>query len=135
MFQTDPVLLLEFRKELQSPHHLTKSDLVDHLRQYSKDFHLNVLLSATIQSSAYSLSEKKWTIEFGIGNDNETKIISSKHLVQATGIGCGKPYLPPMQDENIYKGISLHSSNYRNTQLLVEKGVKVRRYSLTYSTF
>ncbi|KAI9712011.1 MAG: hypothetical protein M1820_001719 [Bogoriella megaspora] len=97
-----------FKKELQSPHRLTKDDVADHLREYVNNFHLNVILSANIQSSVYSLSEKKWTIK----------------LMTATGIGSGKPYLPPMEGLHLYKGISVHSAQYRNAQILAEQGVK-----------
>ncbi|KAK7733905.1 hypothetical protein SLS53_008055 [Cytospora paraplurivora] len=113
-----------FRKELQSPHRLTKYEVAEHLRQYAADFNLNVLLSTTIQCSTYNSTEKKWTVKLRTANRSGSKTVISKHFVQATGIGCGIPYLPPIEDENLYTGISLHSAQYRNAQLLAEQGVK-----------
>jgi cation diffusion facilitator CzcD-associated flavoprotein CzcO len=116
---------LDYAKELQSPHRLTKYDVAKHLQEYATKFHLNTILAATIQSSVYSSSEKKWTVKFKTADGNATRTIISKHLVQATGLGCGKPYLPPMQDEQRYKGLSIHSTRYRNAQILADQGIKV----------
>ncbi len=45
--------------------------------------------------------------------------------MQATGFGTHKPYLPPMADEALYKGISVHSTHFKNAVELREKGAKV----------
>jgi len=95
------------------------------MRQYASEFHLNVILEANIQSSVFNSSEKKWTVKVKSTDGTGTKTIVSKHFVQATGLGYGKPYLPPMEDEHLYKGISMHSTRYRNAQVLADKGVKV----------
>jgi hypothetical protein len=34
--------------------------------------------------------------------------------------------LPPMENEQVYKGVSVHSSQYRNAHALAGQGVKVR---------
>ncbi|KAF2871931.1 hypothetical protein BDV95DRAFT_606500 [Massariosphaeria phaeospora] len=104
-----------YKKELQSPHRLTKCDVVEHL---------NIILSAAVQSSFYRLSEKKWTVRFKSLGNSETRTIVSKHLVQATGLGSGKPYLPPMEDTHVYQGFSVHSAEYRNAKILAERGVE-----------
>lgn len=116
----------DYDKELQSPHRLSKYDVAEHLQQYATKFHLNIMLSTTIESTSYNPTEKKWTLKLETANLSEKRTVISKHLVQATGIGCGIPYLPPMEDENLYTGLSLHSTQYRNAQLLKEHGVKVR---------
>lgn len=114
----------DYKKELQSPHRLTKNEVVEHLQQYVANFNLNVILSATIRSTIYDSSEKKWTVKLQTANGGVQTIVS-KHFVQATGLGNGKPYIPPMEDEALFKGLSIHSSKYRNTQALAEQGVKV----------
>ncbi|ROV95041.1 hypothetical protein VPNG_09489 [Cytospora leucostoma] len=113
-----------YRKELQSPHRLNKYDVAEHLKAYAANFHLNVMLSTTIQSSTYNSTEKKWTFKLRTTNGSGSKTIISKHLVQATGLSCGIPNLPPIEHKNLYQGISLHSVQYRNARLLAEQGVK-----------
>ncbi|KAJ4409721.1 hypothetical protein N0V82_009410 [Gnomoniopsis sp. IMI 355080] len=113
-----------YRKELQSPHRLSKYEVAEHLQNYATNFHLNVLLSTTIQSSLYNSVEKKWTFKLKTTNGTGTKTIVSKHLVQATGIGSGIPHFPPMEDQDLFRGVITHSSQYRNAKSLVEKGVK-----------
>ncbi|KAH9885738.1 hypothetical protein F4778DRAFT_774272 [Xylariomycetidae sp. FL2044] len=113
-----------FRSELQTPHKLTKYDVAEHLEQCVKQFHLNVILSATIQSTTYDLAKKRWTVKLGIANGSRTITVLSKHFVQATGFGSGKPYLPSIRDEKLYKGMSIHSVKFSNAKDLVKKGVK-----------
>ncbi|KAL9114866.1 MAG: hypothetical protein Q9227_001109 [Pyrenula ochraceoflavens] len=113
-----------FKKELQSPHGLTKDEVADHLQQYAKNFHLNIISLAIVQSTVYSPSKKKWTVTVKSVDGSWIKTITSKHFVQATGLGSGKPYLPPMKYKHLYKGQSIHSAQYRNTQVLSEQGVK-----------
>lgn len=116
---------LDYKKELQSPNRLNKYDVAEHLRQYVTNFHLNVILSTTILSSSYNPSKKKWTIKLKATDGNQGKTIISKHFVQATGIGSQKPYLPPIEDEHLFKGLSLHSTHYTNARSLSEQGIKV----------
>lgn len=97
-----------------------------HLQQYASKFHLNVISSTTIQSSSYDLVAKKWTLKVKTADHDGYRIAVSKHLVQASGIGSGQPFLPSMDNESLYSGIKLHSSQYRNAKLLAAQGVKVR---------
>ncbi|KAI0010778.1 hypothetical protein F4779DRAFT_576077 [Xylariaceae sp. FL0662B] len=113
-----------YRKELQSPHRLTKYDVAEHLQHYAANFHLNVILSANIYSTIYNPSENKWIVKIKTADGGVTKTIISKHFVQATGIGSQKPYLPPMEDEHLFKGLSVHSAHYQNARSLLEKGIK-----------
>ncbi|KAK3365607.1 putative monooxygenase [Lasiosphaeria ovina] len=48
----------------------------------------------------------------------------AKHVVQATGISSQKPYLPPMADSSLYKGVSIHSVAYKNDDKLRDGGAK-----------
>lgn len=80
--------------------------------------------SAKIQSTTFNQATRRWTIKFQTPGGQRTAV--ARHLVQATGFGSQKPYVPPMADEGLYKGISIHSAQYRNAAELKEKGVKVR---------
>lgn len=110
-------------KELQTPHLLSRAELAEQVRRYVAAFNLNVITSAKIQSTLYDQAAKRWTIKFQTPAGERTAF--SKHLVQATGIGSQKLYLPPMADSHLYKGISIHSAGYKNATQLREQGVKV----------
>ncbi|KAL0261575.1 hypothetical protein SLS55_003005 [Diplodia seriata] len=111
-----------YDKHLQYPHLLTRDDLADQVRRYVAAFNLNVITSTQIKSTLYDQSSQRWTITFQTPAGQRTAV--SKHLVQATGIGSQKPYLPPIADRHLYKGISLHSAQYKSAAKLKEQGVK-----------
>ena len=114
---------LGYPKELQSPHLLTKDELAEQVRKYVAAFNLNVITSAKIKSTQYDDSTKRWTVRLETPA-GEHRVVS-KHLVQATGIGSQKPYIPSIPDSHLYKGISIHSASYKNAKELKEKGAKV----------
>lgn len=111
-----------YDKHLQTPHLLTKDELAEQVRRYVATFHLNMVNSAKIVSTKYEQSTQQWTVKFETPAGLRTAV--SKHLVQATGIGSQKPYMPPMADQDKYKGISIHSSQFKNGKELADKGAK-----------
>ncbi|KAF1970017.1 FAD/NAD(P)-binding domain-containing protein [Bimuria novae-zelandiae CBS 107.79] len=113
-----------YPKELQSPYRLSKNDVAQHLQNYAKDFHLNVMTSTTVRATVFSITEKQWTVEVEVARSDNVKTIICKHLVQTTGLGSGKPNLPLMKDSHLYNGLSIHSTRYRNVHELRERGVK-----------
>jgi cation diffusion facilitator CzcD-associated flavoprotein CzcO len=84
-----------------------------------------MITSATIQSTVYSKSAKRWLVKFQTPNGPRTAM--SKHLVMATGFGSQKPYLPPMVGDGAYQGISVHSQYFKSAAELAGKGVKAGR--------
>lgn len=117
-------MYIGYDKSLQSPHLLSRDELAEHLRRYIASFNLNIVTSATIQSTRYDQSTKQWTVLFQTPTGKCTVIC--KHLVQATGIASQKPYIPNLQNRGLYEGINAHSVQYRNADEFREKGVKVR---------
>ncbi|OTA99623.1 hypothetical protein M426DRAFT_27372 [Hypoxylon sp. CI-4A] len=113
-----------YAKELRSLHRLTKHDVVEHLRQYAADLHLNVILSTTIYSTSYNTTTKKWTIRLKAASGGQEKTVVSKHFVQATGIGSQKPYLPALKYEESFRSTILHSAHFGNAQSVAKKGIK-----------
>lgn len=102
---------------------LTRDELAGHVRRYVETFSLNMIATAKIAHTQYDTKAKRWTVTVQTPEHRTT--VTSKHLVQATGFGSQKPYLPPMQNPDLYKGISIHSEGYKNAKELVDKGVKV----------
>ncbi|KAK8040052.1 hypothetical protein PG993_008463 [Apiospora rasikravindrae] len=113
---------LAFHVMTAFPHMLTKDELAGHVRHYVDTFHLNMITSARITDTRYNKRTKRWTVTVQTP-DRQTTVIC-RHLIQATGFGSQKPYMPPMQCPDLYKGISMHSAGYKNAKELVDKGVK-----------
>ncbi|KAH7146126.1 hypothetical protein EDB81DRAFT_933973 [Dactylonectria macrodidyma] len=113
---------ITYNKELQAPHLLTKDELADQVRRFVDAFNLNVINSAQIQSTIYDQSTERWTVKFQTSNG--LRVAVSKHLVQATGIGSQKPYLPTIVDKDLYSGVSIHSQGYKSGKELAKQGIK-----------
>ncbi|TQB67870.1 hypothetical protein MPDQ_004495 [Monascus purpureus] len=113
---------MRYDKELQTPHLLTKDDLAAQVRRYVAAFNLNIITSAQILSTQYDQLSQRWTVKFQTPAGQRTAV--SRHLVQATGLGSQKPYLPPMKDEGLYKGTRVHSAQYRNAKEFTDQGAK-----------
>jgi hypothetical protein len=113
---------MNYQDELQRDHLLSKDELADHLRRFVSYFNLNVITSANIQSTGYNVLTKKWRIK--VETPVAVVTVIAKHVVQATGIGSQKPHIPIMANAHVYRGITIHSSDYRNGQRLADRGVK-----------
>ncbi|KAK0744847.1 hypothetical protein B0T21DRAFT_447951 [Apiosordaria backusii] len=114
---------LPYEDELHGEHLLSRDDLVNQIRRYVKEFNLNMITSAQIQSTHYDQSGECWIVKFETPTGSRTA--TSRHLVQATGFDSQKPYIPDVADKEVYKGLSLHSQLYKNPQAtLKDKGVK-----------
>lgn len=113
---------LRYDKTLQTPHLLTRKELGEHLKRYVSIFNLNTINSANIQSTIYDQEYRRWVVRFRTP-DGDRKAIC-KQLVQATGIGSQKPYLPSIPGAHQYKGVSVHSAQYKSGKTLVDQGAK-----------
>ena len=87
-----------------------------------------MITSVKIVSTWYEQSTQRWIVKFDSPAGLRTAV--SKHLVQATGIASQKPYLPLIADQNKYRGISIHSTQFKNGKELADKGAKVSTASL-----
>ncbi|KAJ6084548.1 hypothetical protein N7486_011348 [Penicillium sp. IBT 16267x] len=99
---------------------LTRPMLVKQMKRYAEALKINLLNSSTVEASSFNESTDTWL--FKIRTPWGQKMVTSKHVVQATGIGCTKPFIPIIPDN--HSGISMHSSQYRNPWELKKLGVK-----------
>ncbi|KAJ5632118.1 hypothetical protein N7490_008457 [Penicillium lividum] len=99
---------------------LTRSMLAEQMKRYAQVFTLNLLNSSTIEASSFNESTDSW--RFKIRTPSGSKTVTCKHVVQATGLGCTKPFVPQLPGN--YSGVSIHSSQYRNPSELKRLGVK-----------
>ncbi|KAF4452312.1 putative flavoprotein involved in K+ transport [Fusarium austroafricanum] len=113
---------MSYPDELRGAHRLTKNDLANHLRCYVTSLNLNIMTSSRVTFAFFDNSMGKWVLM--VETPSGKILLQAKHLVQATGIASQKPYIPTISDEQAYKGISIHSSGYKNGQSLANQGVK-----------
>ncbi|KAK0665625.1 hypothetical protein QBC41DRAFT_367472 [Cercophora samala] len=114
---------LPYNQDLKGSHLLTRDELANQVRLYVKEFNLNMITSAQIQSTHYDQSARRWTVR--LKTPTGVRTAKSKHLVQATGFSSHKPRVPVLEGEGDYKSASWHSTLYRNPQIsLKDKGVK-----------
>lgn len=83
--------------------------------------------SVKILSTRFDGASKLWTVSFSTPNGEHT--VMSKHLVQATGIGSQMPNIPAIANQELFGGVNIHSSRYRNAKEMAQQGVKVRYYT------
>ncbi|KAJ5505917.1 hypothetical protein N7453_004874, partial [Penicillium expansum] len=113
---------LDYDKELLTPRHLSKEDLGSQVRRYVNAFNLNMITSAQIHWTEYDPSTKRWMVKFQTPAGQRTAV--SKHVVMATGIGSQKMSIPSTADVHLYRGINIHSEQYKNAEQLKQNGAK-----------
>jgi len=111
---------MDYPPELQDKV-LRRDDLAAHLRKYVQTFGLNVINSVEIINTTLE-EDGRWKVEFRTPEGVYT--VLAKHMVQATGIGSQIPYTPAISGQKAYDGIAIHSSQYKNTAILKDQGVK-----------
>lgn len=122
---------LAYPKELQTPHLLTKNDLADQVERYVNEFNLNIINSAKIINTEYNKTKEQWTVRFTTPQHGKRTAIA-KHLVLATGVGSQKSNMPALPGRESYKGVVMHSNEFKNGQLLKKQGIKVSTSLLIY---
>jgi thioredoxin reductase len=100
---------------------LKRDDLATHLKRYVQTFGLDIISSVEITKTTLE-ANGRWRVEFRTPEGAYT--VLAKHLVQATGIGSQIPYTPAIPEQEVYNGIAIHSSQYRNADILKIQGVK-----------
>ena len=116
-------IFADYDSSLGAPHLLSRDELAENLRKFVKKFNLNVVTSANVTRTTYNVSSKKWTVEFSTPSGERTA--TCRQLVQATGVGSQRPYVPAINDTDVYEGLNIHSAAYKNPGVLRSQGVKV----------
>lgn len=122
-----------YDKDLQSPHHLSKDELGAQIQRYAAAFNLNIITSAKILSTSFDLVRQHWSIS--LDTPNGQRLVTCKHLVQATGFASQVPYVPAISNTALYQGVVLHSAKYTNSKQLLNEGVKVSCISFSLNIF
>ncbi|KAF9244985.1 FAD/NAD(P)-binding domain-containing protein [Melanogaster broomeanus] len=105
------------------PTYMPAPKLADWLEAYAHFLELNVWTSSTITKTTWNEDTKTWSIEVSKGT-SETRILTARHLIFATGYG-GHPVSPDIPGKEIFKGITIHSSNFSSAAKYTAKKVVV----------
>ncbi|PLU83359.1 FAD-dependent oxidoreductase, partial [Sinorhizobium medicae] len=99
-----------------------KDKIGDWLEMYTKVMELNYWSSTTCKSARYDDVTKEWTVV--VERDGEEVVLRPKQLVLATGMS-GKPNVPKLRGQDIFKGEQQHSSQHPGPDAYREKRVVV----------
>ncbi|KAF9222598.1 FAD/NAD(P)-binding domain-containing protein [Gyrodon lividus] len=101
------------------PTYMPALKLADWLEAYAHFLELNVWTSSTITKTTWNEESKTWSIEVNKGT-SEKRILTAQHLVFATGYG-GHPVSPDIPSREIFKGTTVHSTNFTSAAEYIGK--------------
>jgi putative flavoprotein involved in K+ transport len=99
-----------------------KDKVGDWLEMYTKVMELNYWGSTTCKSAQYDEAKGEWTVV--VNRAGEDVVLRPKQLVLATGMS-GKPNVPKIQGQDIFKGEQQHSSQHPGPDAYADKKVVV----------
>lgn len=105
----------------ECPDRLTRDDLATQIRRFARLLQLedSAMLGVSIKSTMYDKEAGRWKVKLSTG-----QTLLSRHLVLATGLLSSAPYKPVIEATGSYKGIDLHSVEFKNAAMLKAKGVE-----------
>ncbi|TFK75723.1 FAD/NAD-binding domain-containing protein [Pluteus cervinus] len=83
----------------------------DWLESYAKSLELNVWASSTVLNAIQDEISGKWRVK--INRNGVESILTVTHLVFATGLGDKYPNIPKIPDQEKFRGITLHSTQFK----------------------
>ena len=99
-----------------------KDKVGDWLEMYTRVMELNYWGSTTCKSAQYDKANGEWTVVVNRAGDDV--VLRPKQLVLATGMS-GKPNVPKIQGQDIFKGEQQHSSQHPGPDAYADKKVVV----------
>lgn len=87
------------------PRYPSRSQVVEYLESYAARFQLDIRFGQQVVSAQYQ--NDKWEVQ------TQDRRYQASNLVIATGYNC-EPLLPSWPGLNLFKGVLLHSSQYKN---------------------
>ncbi|KAK9366199.1 hypothetical protein V1509DRAFT_630440 [Lipomyces kononenkoae] len=98
------------------PKYLSAGMLADWLETYASALGLNVWLNSTVlkDETSYDATTKSWSVTV-MRNGTTPYTFKVSHIVMATGLGGGKPKLPPpFPGQQKFKNTIIHSFGYKS---------------------
>ncbi|KAL0941338.1 flavin-containing monooxygenase [Colletotrichum truncatum] len=105
---------------------LTRDELANQLHAFAEEFDLDrrVLHQSRVIATTQEAGSNLWKAKIYDGNSGRERSITCKCLILATGAGFSGINLPDLPGRELFKGPSIHSSEFRNGGLLVDGGAK-----------
>ncbi|TDZ15099.1 putative indole-3-pyruvate monooxygenase YUCCA10 [Colletotrichum orbiculare MAFF 240422] len=103
---------------------LTRDELATQLGIFAEAFDLDrrILHAAHVTSTKYDKEGGKWVAT--VAEENRERVITSRCVVLATGAGFSGANVPDIPGRELFKGISIHSTQFKNAEELVQTGAK-----------
>jgi indole-3-pyruvate monooxygenase len=98
------------------PRYPSRSQVIDYLESYAHNFPLDIRFRQQVISAHYE--NDQWEVQ------TQDNLYHASSLVIATGYNC-EPFLPTWPNQDSFKGILMHSSQYKNGELFRGKKVLV----------
>jgi cation diffusion facilitator CzcD-associated flavoprotein CzcO len=92
------------------PSYLPKDKLAGWLEYYAEAMELNIWTNAEVLSATFEEPTGLWSVR--ILRDSEEEMVSAPHVVMATGIVSGIPYLPEIEGISRFRGEVIHSKDF-----------------------
>jgi cation diffusion facilitator CzcD-associated flavoprotein CzcO len=101
------------------PNFLPKDMLANWLEAYALALQCNVWTSTTFVEGSFDAVENRWTARVRRADDSE-RVLRPRHLVFANGVS-GKPKRPKLPGVDTFKGVVMHSHDYRTGEAWRDK--------------
>ncbi|KAH9207921.1 hypothetical protein DL95DRAFT_428905 [Leptodontidium sp. 2 PMI_412] len=93
---------------------LTKNELAQGYRAWVQKYGINVWQSSTVVKGSWDAQRQLWTIK--VQRHGKEMILTSSFLIFAPGGGSQVPVTPSYENRESFKGITIHSGEYRNAK-------------------
>ncbi|KAH8797266.1 hypothetical protein F5884DRAFT_254874 [Xylogone sp. PMI_703] len=95
-------------------YYLTASQLARGFQRFAEMFKINVWLSSTVESASWVEQKKTWRLL--VRRQGRTETINTRHVVLCMGAGGQIPRMPVFPNKHTFRGILLHSADYKSSK-------------------
>lgn len=105
------------------PDFLTRNHIIGWMEHYQKVMDLNVEFGVTVGKIDYNNSSHQYTVAI-TSQDGSERVVTSRHLVLATGLISNDPLHPEFENESSFTGQIYHSITHKSASLIPDLGTK-----------
>ncbi|KFY89265.1 hypothetical protein V498_06476 [Pseudogymnoascus sp. VKM F-4517 (FW-2822)] len=105
------------------PDFLPRNHIIGWMEHYQKVMDLNIEFGVTVGKVDYDNSTQQYTIAIK-SQDGSERVVTSRHLVLATGLIGRDPLHPEFENESSFTGQIYHSLSHKSASLVPDLGAK-----------
>ncbi|KFZ03221.1 hypothetical protein V502_11126 [Pseudogymnoascus sp. VKM F-4520 (FW-2644)] len=105
------------------PDFLTRDHIISWMEHYQKVMDLNVEFGVTVGKIDYNNLSHQYTVAIK-SQDGSERVVTSRHLVLATGLISNDPLHPEFENESSFTGQIYHSITHKSASLIPDLGTK-----------